>query len=106
MYGIEASLVTTVVLGITLGFALLSTTLKINGTAGIKSNAWNIHWDDRSVNVTQGSVSATNPLVSTTTSTKDTVSIFEPIYNDGGDTIYLCDQIEDKKANNKDIEIK
>ena len=32
-------------------------------------------------------------------STKDTLSIFEPIYNDGGDTIYLCDQIEDK--NNK-----
>lgn len=32
-------------------------------------------------------------------SMKDTVSIFEPIYNDGGDTIYLSDQIEDK--NNK-----
>lgn len=27
---------------------------------------------------------------------KDPVSIFEPIYNEGGDTIYLCDQIEDK----------
>ena len=24
------------------------------------------------------------------------VSIFEPIYNDGGDTIYLLDQLEDK----------
>jgi RNA polymerase sporulation-specific sigma factor len=32
-------------------------------------------------------------------SMRDTVSIFEPIYNDGGDTIYLSDQIEDK--NNK-----
>ena len=32
-------------------------------------------------------------------SMKDTVSIFEPIYSDGGDTIYLSDQIEDK--NNK-----
>ncbi len=32
-------------------------------------------------------------------SMRDTVSIFEPIYNDGGDTIYLADQIEDK--NNK-----
>ena len=31
-------------------------------------------------------------------------SIFEPIYNDGGDTIYLYDQIQDKKENesNKD----
>ena len=32
-------------------------------------------------------------------SMKDTISIFEPIYSDGGDTIYLADQIEDK--NNK-----
>lgn len=30
-------------------------------------------------------------------SLKDPVSMFEPIYNDGGDTIYLYDQIEDKK---------
>ena len=33
---------------------------------------------------------------------KDPVSMYEPIYNDGGDTIYLYDQIEDKK-NNIDI---
>ncbi len=30
---------------------------------------------------------------------KDPVSMYEPIYNDGGDTIYLYDQIEDKKSN-------
>jgi RNA polymerase sporulation-specific sigma factor len=29
-------------------------------------------------------------------SKKEPISVFEPIYNDGGDTIYLCDQIEDK----------
>lgn len=33
---------------------------------------------------------------------KDPVSMYEPIYSDGGDTIYLYDQIEDKK-NNIDI---
>ena len=33
----------------------------------------------------------------------DPVSIFEPIYNDGGDTIYLYEQLEDK-SNNNDIE--
>lgn len=38
-------------------------------------------------------------------SRKSPVSIFEPIYNDGGDTIYLCDQIEDKK-DNIDLDIK
>lgn len=31
-------------------------------------------------------------------SMKDTISIFEPIYNDGGDTIYLSDQLEDKNS--------
>ena len=30
------------------------------------------------------------------------VSIFEPIYNDGGDTIYLCDQLADKKELKQD----
>jgi RNA polymerase sporulation-specific sigma factor len=30
---------------------------------------------------------------------KDPVSMYEAIYNDGGDTIYLYDQIEDKKTN-------
>ena len=30
---------------------------------------------------------------------KDTVSIFEPVYSDGGDPIYLFDQLEDKKGN-------
>ena len=29
-------------------------------------------------------------------SMRDTISMFEPIYNDGGDTIYLADQLEDK----------
>ena len=30
-------------------------------------------------------------------SMKDIISMYEPIYNDGGDTIYLADQLEDKK---------
>ena len=32
------------------------------------------------------------------------VSIFDPIYNDGGDTIYLSDQIEDKASKMKQID--
>ena len=34
------------------------------------------------------------------TALKDPVSMYDPVYNDGGDTIYLYDQIEDKKTNN------
>ena len=37
-------------------------------------------------------------------SMRDTLSISEPIYNDGGDTIYLQDQIEDKSNNMKNID--
>ena len=45
-------------------------------------------------------------IINALDSIKDPVSIFEPIYNDGGDTIYLCDQIEDKKIKNNNIDIK
>ncbi len=45
-------------------------------------------------------------VVNALDSLKDPISMFEPIYNDGGDTIYLCDQIEDKKANNNDFSLK
>ena len=50
-----------IVLGITIGFALLSTTLYINGTAGINKNTWDIHWNEESIVETQGSVTATTP---------------------------------------------
>ncbi len=39
-------------------------------------------------------------------SLKDPVSIFSSIYNDGGDTIYLYDQIEDKKESNKELDVR
>ncbi len=38
-------------------------------------------------------------------SLQDPVSIFEPIYNDGGDTIYLLDQVADVKKNNADKDL-
>lgn len=36
-------------------------------------------------------------------SMRDTLSMFEPIYSDGGDTIYLFDQVEDKNYNNENL---
>ena len=39
-------------------------------------------------------------------SMKDVMSMFEPIYNDGSDTIYLCDQLEDKHNKLYDLETK
>lgn len=45
-------------------------------------------------------------VVNALDSLKEPISMFEAIYNDGGDTIYLYDQIEDKKTNNKDMDFK
>ena len=42
-------------------------------------------------------------VVNALESLKEPVSIFEPIYNDGGDTILLYDQIEDKKVNAEEL---
>lgn len=39
-------------------------------------------------------------------SMKETISMFEPIYNDGSDTIYLSDQLEDKKNMLYDLDTK
>lgn len=44
-------------------------------------------------------------IIESLNSRKAPISLFEPIYSDGGDTIYLFDQIEDKK-NNVDLDIK
>ncbi len=38
-------------------------------------------------------------------SLKEPMSIYEPIYNDGGDTIYLMDQLADKKDLNSDKDL-
>lgn len=39
-------------------------------------------------------------------SLKEPISMFEPIYNDGGDTIYLYDQIEDKSTSSSELSTK
>lgn len=35
-----------ILLGITIGYAALSTTLKINGTTNISKNTWDVYWDN------------------------------------------------------------
>ena len=53
----------------------------------------NIEYIMNSLNISEFDIS--NALMAL----KDPVSMYEPIYNDGGDTIYLYDQIEDKNNN-------
>ena len=59
------------VLGVTVGYAFLSTTLNINGTTVIKDAKWNVYWDNPVV--TTGSVTTTVPTIDSakTTATYD-----------------------------------
>ena len=47
------------ILGISIGFAILTATLRINGIGRLNKATWNIHWEN--VVVKNGSVSATRP---------------------------------------------
>ena len=49
-------------LGISIGFAALSTTLKINGSAILNKNTWSIYWDEASIVVNPDGKSGT-PVV-------------------------------------------
>ncbi|MBQ2639945.1 MAG: RNA polymerase sporulation sigma factor SigG [Bacilli bacterium] len=42
-------------------------------------------------------------IVNALGSLKEPISIFEPIYSDGGDTIYLADQLEDKSKSSENF---
>ena len=70
-------------LTISIGYALLSTTLKINGIANIKSNTWDIHWDDNSIQVTDGSINPTS--AATVTDSKKTIVDFNVEFEMPGD---------------------
>lgn len=45
-------------------------------------------------------------IVNALESLREPISMFEPIYNDGGDTIYLYDQIEDKSSSSNELSTK
>ena len=42
-------------------------------------------------------------IINALESLREPISMFEPIYSDGGDTIYLADQLEDKSKNSDNI---
>lgn len=57
--GLSILLLIVLLVGITVGFSVLSSTLNINGTSTIKVPGWDVHFAN--VNVASGSVNATNP---------------------------------------------
>ncbi len=52
-----------ILLAVSVGYAALSTQLKINGTANITKNTWSVYWDEDSITITEGSKGNTEPDV-------------------------------------------
>ena len=79
-------------LGITLGYAYLNTTLNINGTTNITSANWNIYWD----NIVFGSNNVTDITTPATISQGLTEVIFNVNFKEPGDTYeFTVDAVND-----------
>ena len=69
-------------LGITLGYAYLNTTLNINGTTNITSANWSIYWD----NIVFGTNNTTDVTTPATISSGLTEVTFNVNFKEPGDT--------------------
>ena len=71
---------------ISVGYAAIATTLKINGTATVKSSKWDVYWEPTSINVKSGSVTTTAEGAAQVTdnTTKDEIT-FNVDLNEPGD---------------------
>ena len=79
-------------LGITLGYAYLNTTLNINGTTNITSANWNIYWD----NIVFGSNNVTDITTPATISSGLTEVTFNVNFKEPGDTYeFTVDAVND-----------
>lgn len=78
---------------VTIGYALVSTQLKLNGSVGIHKKSWKIYWDDPVV--TRGSVSSTLPDIVDDVGSKDKL-IWEVEFDKPGEfyefTVYAVNE--------------
>ena len=75
------NLIIVLLLLISIGFAYLSTTLNIAGSSIVHGNKWEVIWDNTSVDVISGSVTADTPTID---NNKTTVS-YDITLNSPGD---------------------
>ena len=67
----------------------------------------NIHGEEPTIEIVSRELDLTEfEIANALNSLKDTISMFEPIYNDGGDVIYLADQLESDDGSIYDDETK
>ena len=83
-------------LGITLGYAYLNTTLNINGTTNITSANWSIYWD----NIQFGTNNVTDVTTPATIQTGNTEVVFNVNFKEPGDTYeFTVDAVNDGSIN-------
>lgn len=86
---------------ISVGYAAIATTLKINGTTTVKASKWDVYWEPTSINVTQGSVSATgeNAAHVTNNTTKDEVAFSVELEEPGDFYEFTVDAVNNGSLN-------
>ena len=79
----QISVLLLILLGLSIGFAALATTLKINGSATITKNTWNIYWD----NIANQDVvtPTTSEIVSEDANHPNNIVTFEVTFDKPGD---------------------
>ena len=79
-------------LGLTLGYAYLNTTLNIDGTVNVSSANWNVYWD----NIQYSSNNVTDVTTPATISTGKTEVVFNVNFKEPGDTYeFTVDAVND-----------
>ena len=76
------------------------------GSAGLANALSNIGEEKSNEEIAKELEVPIYDVINALESLKEPISMFEPIYNDGGDTIYLYDQIEDKTNSSSEISTK
>ena len=88
------------VCGITIGFAILTTTLEINGIGLIKGNKWDIHWENVA---NEAGVTAQTPVID---SNKTTVTYEINLVNPGDYYEFTVDAVNAGSLDGVIIDIK
>ena len=88
-------------LGISVGFAALATTLKINGSASITKNNWNIYWDN--ISNQKGVTPTVSEIVDEDTTHKKNIVNFEVTFDQPGD--YYEFEVDAVNAGTIDAEV-
>ena len=72
-----------ILLGITIGYAALTSTLKINGSTAVTKNTWNIYWDN--IANQDGVTPTTSQIVSENANHPNNIVNFEVAFDKPGD---------------------